>query len=173
MIESKESRIYLRFFKENAWFIIAPGVFFIAITLILASFYFPRSYHQDLLLEIRYTQEDIKQKVLLTDEAVQLIRSYQIQQQLGINPQTTVRVYKSGPLLINIDLATTKNPQVLEKESALVKGYLFDRFQIAQIGEIRAYDYSEGKGIFTLGGILSAFSIGIITALVKTYFSKY
>lgn len=167
----RESRLFLNFFKNNFWLILTP-----TLILGLAGFYYqfsqPRQYQAGELLEMDYSDQNIPERIALTDQAVSLSRSEAIKLSKGISPFTKVEVFKSGPLAIQI-LVTGADPQRIDADLKKLDSFLDQKFPLKKIG---VSTFNSARANFTLGaltGLGGGFLLGTLTSLIKEYFKSY
>lgn len=121
---------------------------------------------------MNYNQEDVAQKISLTDEAVSVIRSENVNSQLGVSGNTTLSIFKPGPLLISLSISSTdrlSTQTVLNKSS----DYLVSHYPAIIMGQdifsIRKHNLLLGVG----GGLTVGFLLGILISLIRGYFKNF
>lgn len=169
--DQKESRIYLNFFRQN-----------ILILLSLASlggligFYYqsqlPLKTESQNDLEIEYDQNNLNQRITLTDEAVSLVRSQVLQNHLKLNPDNQIVVFKPGPLLIEIDVIGSDYQSVTSDQMS-IDAYLKSYFPSHQITNSLVKSLPKSPILSTMLGLFLGGVIGLLIALVKFYFTNY
>ena len=119
-----------------------------------------------------YDEQNFNQRIVLADQAVTITRSQQLQSKLGISQESTVLVYKSGPVLVTIDSSGFNSQQLTADLNITVKS-LQSSFPMTQVGNVVEYSRKTSEYIFLLGGLGIGFLIGLLLSLTKTYFQKY
>src|SRR5438876_1166937 len=99
----QESKIYLNFFKTNSPILLATSVLGFCVGGYLG-LHQPVIYSSSDLLIMDYNDNNIQDRVTLSDQAVSVIRSTQIQSRLSLYPGSKLAIYKVAPLAINITL---------------------------------------------------------------------
>lgn len=173
MSRIKELRVYLNFFKNNWLIIFLPTIILSTVTLFAVNRYFPKSYHKNFLLEMEYQPSNITLKSTITDEAIQAMRSQQIQKDLEISDGVRLNLLKIGPVLVLVDVSTSNNRLRLDPELEKVEAFAFKHFSFKQIGKRVEYESADNKNLLIIVGALISFALGITAALIKTYFKNY
>jgi len=171
MEDKKESATYLGFFKENTLLILIP-----AFTVSLSAYFYqlqqPPIFHKSILMEMEYNQEDVLKKITLADEAVTLLRTSQVQQELGISKDLKVTTVKNGPLAINLDVSGRDEAKINTDLDKLAI-YSKERFPLKNVGVSVESIKKTSEFIYATGGLMAGLLIGIFFSLIKTYFKKY
>lgn len=121
---------------------------------------------------LEYDQNNIGKAVLLTDSFVSIIRSSHLKEEIGINKQSKVIAYKTGPLTIDITLANLDENQAA-KDSAILEEYVVNKYPINRIGHEVSYTKRTSEWILAIIGLGVGFLLGNILSLIKIYLSKY
>jgi transglutaminase/protease-like cytokinesis protein 3 len=167
----RESRLYLQFFKDNQ-------LYFIALPLVLGSGLFfyqqqkPPTFHQSILLQMDYNEDNFERRAVLADQAVTITRSDQLQDKLGLSKEDRVLVYKSGPQLITIDSGGV-NKDLVAKDRQTVTTSLQSAFPVTQVGNIVEYYQKTSEFIYAGIGIGAGLVLALIFSLIRTYFQKF
>lgn len=167
----KESRLFLNYFKNNIILILIPTL------LVAAVFYYfqwrqPYINLKSRLYILEHDQNNIEKAAALTDNFVSIIRNAHLKQEIGINKQSKVIAYKSGPLIIDITLANLDENQV-GIDSAILESYIIKKYPINRIGHEISYTKKTSEWILGVTGLGIGFILGNILSLVKIYLSKY
>lgn len=170
-MQSKESRLYLKFFKEHILLILLPTAIFS-----LSGLYHELSkqplYRANSIFEFNYNLSNFDNKATLVDEAVALIRSPNVQGELNLRDTSELIAHKRGPLII--DLAVTSiSPTNAKDDHDKVAKYLSERFQVQKAGESILQDYKNFSylGIFVY--LFIGLSVGVSLSFIAEYFRKY
>lgn len=177
----RESRLYISFLKNNWMWLLVPaflgmtaGVFYQGLQ--------PSSFRASQLLEMKYDQLNIPDRIALADHAITLIRSESVQQMLGIDRRSKVIAVKNGPLLIKLQLVLPDNIQTERTSSA--SGYTLDQLGKATkylTGRFFLYEVSSGRVVeerpdLVIGaalGLIGGLGAGLLLALIKIYLRSY
>lgn len=164
----KESQLYIQFIKRNSFILVIPLLVGILVSIFLFSQVKPRTKISQ-SFKMEYSLENVDTILALTDQAVAELRLQRFDLHF---PGSGVAVYKTAPLTINIEaISEEKNLgfELLLKESA----YLRKNFSVSELSQ-PAIDFVEPNIFkYLLSGVLPAFLIGLIIALVKEYFKNY
>lgn len=171
MVKFKESKIYLDFFYRFK-ITISVATVFLAAAAYFYQYYQPATTHQSLLLEMSYEPDKINQAVTLTDEAVSLLRTRNIHEELNLLGIDKVSVFKIGPVVLNIDVSGARSDR-LDKQLNKLSDYAKGKFPLKQIGKQISYDEKTSEVYFLASGAGIGFFIGVFIALIKTYFKNY
>lgn len=167
----RESRIYLNFFKSNIPVIVLPSV----ITTAFGLYYYstiPSTFVLSRLYEFSYNEQTLLQQIALSDTAVTLTRSLNIQSQLNMDPQVNLQVTKIAPVVIKTDIESS-NAQLLEPNLQRVDNYLTGKYSLKKVGEDINMQHKPNIIFYILGSIAAGFSLGIFISLIKEYFKNY
>lgn len=166
----KESKLFLNFFKENILLLVLPAMFFG-----VAGYFYqqskPSTYKIGQLFEANYSILEVPAKVALMDEAVTLIRSSNLQAELGIK-NAKVAVFKPGPLAIKIE-AESQDREVLKSNLNKAEGYLVKNFDVKRVGIIDEQEIKPNLFLGGLAGLSAGFLLGFVVALTISYFKKF
>lgn len=168
---SRESQIYLDFFSQNKWLIFIP-TFSLAGTLFYYQLRQPATIHKSILFEASYECSNAKEQEVAVGEMIAKLRSAHLQKQLEVDKDSQVVIYKSGPLLLSVDMGN-KNPQQVNLDLIKIKNYLQENFALKEVGEVIASTQKTSEVLFGLIGGAMGFLMGILISLIKTYFQKY
>lgn len=167
----RESRLYLHFFWKNLWLFLIFG-------LIGALFSYQIYLQQQPLykltrqVELNYTKDNLDQIATLADEMVANVRSSARQQAIEIDPNTHLSAYKSGPVLINLEIESNQPDKLapnLQKEMI----FLSSSYQFKIVGSDQAIIESAKLYQYLLAGLSLGFIFGLIIALVREYFDRF
>lgn len=166
----KESALFLNYFKKNTVLILIPTL------IVAAAFYYfqwrqPYINLNSRLYILEYDQNNIEKAALLTDSFVSIIRNAHLKEEIGINRESKVIAYRSGPLTIDITLANLDENQS-RLDSEILEGYL-KKYPINRIGSELSYVKKRAEWILAIIGLGIGFILGNILSLIKIYLSKY
>lgn len=168
---TKESIIYLTFFKQNLVLILFLGILGGA-----GGFYYqdkqPIKLENQNNLEMDYDKTNLNQRINLTDEAVSILRSQVLEQKLQLNPQDEITIFKSGPVLIEIDV-TGSNSEMVSSDQTAVDFYLLSNFPSHQLGKPVIKNLPRSFFQFGIGGLVLGGFLGLLIGLIKFYFTNY
>lgn len=167
---TKESKIYLDFFRMNFPLLLLPALIFGGIAGLYQN-QRPSVDHLNGLLEMSHEQRNVLTQIQLTDQAVSLLREVNIQKQLGIDG-VKVQVYKPGPLLLAIDVSAAEE-RILESSLAKLQAYAKSRFPFEQRGDIVRSSRKDSVILWIGYGAIFGAILGLLISLAKTYFQKY
>lgn len=167
----KESKVYLDFFGKFKITIFVPAVT-LAAALYFYQLYQPTTKHQSLLLEMGYEPDEINQAVTLTDEAVSLLRTRNVHDELSLSGIDKIVVFKSGPLVLNID-ASGADSGILHKQLNKLGDFAKDKFPLKQVGKQVSFNEKTSEVYFLAAGLSIGFFIGILVSLIRTYLKIY
>lgn len=167
----KESRLFLNYFKKNTVLILIPTF------IVATSFYYfqlrqPYINLKSRLYVLEYDQNNIEKVILLTDSFVSIIRNTHLKEEIGINKQSRVVAYKSGPLTVDITLVNPDENQA-ERDSAILESYITKKYPINTVGHELSYTKKTPLWILAIIGLGVGFILGNILSLIKIYLSKY
>jgi hypothetical protein len=166
----RESHQFVHYFRRYSWHIILPALV-CGGSAFAYQHNMPVVFHSSILLEMEYTDQNVRDRVVLTDEAVTLARSDQVKNQLGTEA-FDITVHKAGPLLISI-VSSDIQPSIAINSEKKVIDYLKDKFPLREIGYAKQYSDKTNPSIFGLGGLLIGALVGLFTSLITEYFRKY
>jgi hypothetical protein len=170
METSKESRQYLAFFSRYKLHFVVPALV-VGVAAYSYQYQKPERYHSSIILEMEYTERNVQERVILTDEAVTLARAEQVKGQLGI-PSDSLNVHKGGPLLVSIDTADKSFEDARISEQKMVE-YLQQKFPLQHQGVVYQYSYKTNPLVSGLAGVALGAVFGLFTSLLTEYFRKY
>lgn len=167
-----ESRLYLNFFKKNFLLIIVPflmGVF-LGLVIFLSQ---PVNYKITGTLKVINTGSLVDSS-LVTDQVVgnlravssQLINSSVVS--LEIYKQSFT-VYKSGPDTLVVEMSGADQS---EKSMEEFFEYAENNFSVSQLGEFKLGQFDRSLFLLLIP-VVMGLTLGIILALIKSYFKNY
>lgn len=167
----KESKFYLKFFKENSVILLA----FVILGFLFGWFYSsskPLIYSKIELLEVGESAGSVNDRINLTDQAVTLSRSENVKSSLGVDPGVQLTIFKPSPFSISVGVSSADQAK-LDPNLSKEIGYLMTKFPVIQVG-----DKVESKSTPKTAQAALVFSsvglfIGILTSLIKTYFEFF
>lgn len=167
----KESYLFINYFKKNTVLILIPTL------IVAAAFYYfqwrqPYINLKSRLYILKYDQNNIEKAALLTDSFVSIIRNAHLKEEIGINKQSKVIAYKSGPLTIDITLVNLDENQA-KLDSDILESYIVKKYPINRIGHELSYAKKTSEWILASIGLGIGFILGNILSLIKIYLSKY
>ncbi len=171
MLSPKESQLYLQFFKQNKMTLLAPIILGASLGFVYSQ-NLPVRYQHSVLLEMEYSSTDIPQKSLLTDEAVTLLRSVHITEELSIEKSPLVRIYKPGPVSLVIETVDSNLPRGLKNNEVLSK-YAVEHFPVHQKGTLVKTVVNRPLFLFTIVAAGIGALLGILISLLKTYLRNF
>lgn len=170
MSKSRESAIYLNFFRQQIWLMAIPS-FALALGGYLYQQSLPARYRLTALLEMNYRLSELPQKTLLTDEAITALRTDVLAagQNLG---QNDIRLYKVGPVAVNVEIEGLNQDEVktdlVKLETQAQNKYDF------QERAVSALAVKKQPPFFLAGlGLTVGFFLGLLLSLVKVYLRDY
>lgn len=164
----KESALYLNFIKRNLVILVIP----LLSGILLSSFLLSQVKSQTKLAQsfkMIYNLADLNQSLALTDQAVAELRS---QKFASLYPSAKSVIYKSAPMLINIEAVSSDNKiayELLLKET----NYLTQNFSVSQITQPEVAQVEPSVVKYLLTGILIGFLSGLIIALSIEYLKNF
>ena len=167
---NKESQLYLHFFKTNFPLLLLPALLCGA----FAGYYQlqrPAVEHLNVLLEMSYDQNNVQTQIQLTDQAVSLLREINIQKQLKTE-ETSIQVYKPGPLLLTIDVSAAE-PSKLKESLNDMQSFAQSNFPLHQQGEVVHSFQKKAVWIWIAGGLGFGLILGLVFSLTRTYLLSY
>lgn len=170
MMNERESKLYLGFFKRNLLVLLIPALLGIFLGVvywrsIAETFSLTRQY------QMNYWQENAGNIALLADEMVTEIRSSNIRLMLGVNPQVGLSVFKSGPLLLNLEIKS--NQKDLLDDANKIDNYVLTKFPVIRLGNDVLVTKKPEVLLFALIGFSIGSLIGMLTSLIREYFRSY
>lgn len=167
----RESRLYLRFLRENLFFVLIPGLLFL-----LAVFLYQRQlltvYSPQALYEIQYTEGSVSEAVVLADQVVTSVRSENIKQSLGLDPSTEVMVFKPGPISLSVTVVG-RDTDTSKGDLNKVAGYLKSKYPVSDVGEAVFLEVSRANHVDLFYALSIGSLLGLSVALVRSYFKNY
>lgn len=167
----KESQVYLNFFKTNFRTILISTHLITAASL----FYYstiPSTYVASRIYEFPYNGQNLSQQIALSDTAVTLTRSLNIQQQLNLDNGVELKVTKIAPVVIKTDVEST-NPQLVTPNMEKISSFLVPKYSLTVSGVDTQFEHQPNPWLFILVGLGVGFSLGILISLIRIYFKKY
>ncbi len=167
----RESRVFINFFKNNLKTIFIIG----AVLSLLAAFLaesVPDRWKVVSLYQFEYTDENINQRVIVTDQAVTLLRSSQLQEELKIPQNVKATIYKSGPLAISM---TTESSTKEAAQFAIssYNRYIEANFPVRVVGSGNLELVSRNTLIAAAIGFIVGALLGVFVSLVKLYLKNF
>lgn len=160
----KESAIFINYFKNNTVIILIP-------TFIVAAALYYFQWRQP-YINFKSRLYSIEKAALLTDNFVSIIRDAHLKEEIGINKDSKVIAYKSGPLTVDITLVNLDENQAA-KDSAILESYIVKKYPINRVGHELSYAKKTTEWILAIIGLGIGFIFGNILSLTKIYLSKY
>lgn len=170
MISTRESVLYISFFKENLLIILTAILLGLACAYIIQSSA-PVQYHKRVLVELIFNEQTIREKVILADQWVSLLRSPIYLQSISLNRESSVKVYKPGPVTLDIDLFSSSSDITYLDESKIEKN-LSENLAVKKIGA-EEYIKRPSLPLFLSIGLLSGLLLGLVISFFKVYISKF
>lgn len=171
MIKSKESQIYLGFFVSSL-----PIILVFGFTALFISIFYLNSKPQQYIgvedFKMEYIDENLGDRINLTDQAVSEVRSQVLQNKIGVEELNDIKIYKSGPILINLT-DTGENQESLNMDIKNINDYLTTNFPLSSVG---TPVYKLTPKPFLVFGLISfgiGSLIGLLISLIKSYFKNY
>lgn len=165
----KESKLYFNFFKKHLiWFLVVSAIsaslgFFVQVQK-------PPEYQLIRLFEINSSTADSQANALLVQEAVTLVRSENIQQELGVTSQITV--YNNSPLTLTLQVVSN-NQKLSTDDLNTISHYIQGKFGFMVSGKDLYRSSYPNVWLGVLGGFLVGNGLLILALLVGYYFRKY
>ncbi len=165
----RESRAYLKYFKDNLILLIAG-------TLLcgLIGFYYqysrPLIYQSSALIEMNFNEANLRDKISETDELVTQARSVNLRNQFGLKVEENLNIFKPGPLSAQITVSSNNSNTQVSLNSTL--DYLNKHFSIHQLGQ--SID-NQTHANYWLGMLIGA-GVGLVVTnlilLTRAYFTN-
>jgi len=174
MTKTKESSVYLNFIYKNLLLILGLGLIVAAIS----SYYFskqPVVFHNLETFEFPVNSQDLSQTMILVDQTVAKLRTSQVEDLLVQNlsdPTLKINSYKSGPLLITVEVSSTSEESV-NTASKNLDQYMKNNFNLLPLGKSAQSMEKPKTTLFTILGFGLGNFLGLILSLIKTYFKNY
>jgi hypothetical protein len=166
-----ESQVYLSFIKANALLLTVPLLLGCMGGWIHSTSQ-PLTYASNMLLQMDYTESNLKERIIVTDQATTILRSGQIHSQIQLNPDNKMVIYKSGPVAISVS-AEGLNKESLVTDVMKIKDYGQSHYPLTQVAEIITSPKSREteKEIF-IGASIGVF-LGFVLSLIRTYLKNF
>jgi hypothetical protein len=165
----KESRQYLSFFKKNILIILIPML------VAPLSYFFILERENKIvtitrLVEFSTPDKNLADAELLTDQAVKLLRSENLKQELKINSK--VSIYKYAPAVLSLEVSGIDAEQAKGDLSKLSR-FTESRYLASALG--RDSEKFLDEKIYSYLTILAGagFLTGVIFSLAKSYFQNF
>ena len=168
---NKESEVYLDFIQKNLILLALPFVLG-CIGGWIHGYSRPLVYTSEIILQMDYNERNLKDRMIITDQATTLLRSQSLQRQLKLNLADKATIYKSGPLAISVSV---EGVEALETKIDLQKleDYASQTYPVKKVAPVLTQTRDKNlikEMIF--GGIFGGV-IGLILSLIKTYLKRY
>lgn len=165
----KESKLYLQFLRNYLSYFLIASLLFTTLGALI-ELQKPTKYQLTRILEIDENSANIQDKTLQVQETVSLVRSSNVQQDLGV--VSTVTVFNNSPLTITTQVVSN-NRTTAESDQTKLTHYIQGKFLFHVQGtDVTTVLYPK----IWLGGLLG-FVIGnfatLAGVLVLSYFKKY
>lgn len=164
----KESQLYFQFIKRNLLFLTFP----IILCLLISLFNYaqvPTLTRISQTFKLNYNLENIDIVLALTDQAVAELREQRFE---NAYEETSVSIYKSAPLNINIE-ATASNRET--SYSLLLKEieYLRQNFPAADLSSPIIAQIEPNLFKYLVSGLIIGGLIGLVISLTREYLKNY
>lgn len=124
------------------------------------------------MFQVSYNQVDVQQNISLADEAVSVIRSANVESELGFTGKTSLSAFKPGPLLISL---TVNSDNQMSVQTMLNKSsdYLRAHYQLTELGQdvitVKNPNLLLGIG----AGLIVGFLLASLISLLREYFRNF
>lgn len=119
-----------------------------------------------------YSQTDVQQKIALTDEAVSVIRSANVESELGFAGKTYLSAFKPGPLLISLTV-NSDNQTLVQTMLNKSSDYLRSHYQLTELGQDVITVKSPNLFLGTGMGLVVGFLFATLISLMREYFRNF
>lgn len=167
----KESAKYLKFFQRNIFILLAPLLLSMAVSALVINNY-PTNYQIHSIFQIDYNETNISQKVAVVDQAVILVRSRNIQLELGVNEGVKVNAVKNAPLSLLL-ITEGGNKGDVSKAALSTNDFLKLHFDMQEVGRKVEGVVSPPYFLIVSFALGLGFLIGLLISLAKEYFKNY
>ncbi len=167
----RESQKYLQFFKQNSLIILGPAVAFGVVAFLYVSS-LPVVSEQTEVWELPYTTDNIQTQVVMTDQAIGVMRSLTLKKELGLSDETEVILFKPSPLLISF---TTKGSNLSQqaKDLEILTTYSQEKYAATQVGSRITTQTKMNQWVYVAASVAVGGLLGVLISLIKIYFQKY
>ncbi len=177
-----ESQKYLNFFQKNLVFLIVTSFIFASFGYLYQSTK-PLKYKAELLYQLSSakgvtTDKEIAECLSIADHLVTLVRSPNLQSQLGFSNDQISSV-RFSPIAFKLEVVSA-NPNVPEiaiighyVETAFNQQNLYGKYLLTRVGNIYTSRISNNESLVTIFGLAFGLSLSIIISLIKAYFANY
>lgn len=165
-----ESRSYINFLKSYVLVFVLFGL----IGLIAAYYLFsklPTIYRVERLYEFPYTLENASAVEKESEQAVTILRSPQLKEELGIQ-KSTVSIYKPGPFSVSISVKDMDAADAVYNMSVLA-GYFSQKYQTQEIGNETFISEPKPLSKYLFLGFFSAELFCLFLTLTLAYLKRY
>ncbi len=166
----KESQLYISFVQSFFLMLISTTLIGLLVGLWLAVG-LKSSYSAQRLFQFPYTEQNAVFVEKQSNEAVSVLRSSQLKEDLGIQ-QSQVIIFKPSAFLISIQVVNENAEEAVESLSKLV-GFFSQSYLVTEIGSITLTTIQPPFLRFLTLGSLVGFLLGLFLSLVISYFRKY
>lgn len=167
----KESRLYLKFFKDNLLIILLPALL-LGVVSLFYQLSKPEDYKATRLFEVIYNLENVSEKIALTDQAVAMTRSLNLTRALDVGDNTQVVVFKPSPLSIQIEARSVGEAESVEAVNKL-SIFLSQNYHVKELGQAMVLKEDKSLSFPTLLGFFAGMLAGLIFSLIRAYFKNY
>lgn len=167
----RESKAYINFFKRNWLFLIVPGLIGAMIG-VAVQINKPIKYYESRVLEMGFTQNNIGERIALTDQVTTFVREGANRRVLSLDPGVVMVAYKSAPLLINLRVEGSQK-ESLGANLSRVEKMLVDKYDLQPIGSDLFETEVASLLIGFLIGLFAGLSTGILGVLIKEYTDNF
>lgn len=166
----KESRQYLNFLKSYFILFLITGMIGFSLSLWKAAG-LKADYQAERMFEFSYTADNEPQMEKQSDEAVAVLRSSQLKEELGLQ-SSVISVFKPGPVSVVIQVKN-QNAETAVNGATKLGGYFLQSYPGKEVGNqiIRTVNPSYGKQL--LLGLAAGLAAGLIISLILSYFKNY
>ncbi len=167
----KESQIYLSFLRQNLVILALPLILGAGLGF-LYSQHQPSVYSSNLLLQMDFTEDNLRERAILTDQATTILRSSQIHQQLKTDLDNKLVIFKSGPVAITVSSEGLDRLKT-QQDVNLIENFALESYPIKPVGQvITEVKTSKRLTYLLIGGLLGG-ALGLIVSLIRTYLRRY
>ena len=166
----KESQQYLVFLKNYFLILISGTLIGLLIGFWLVLGIKPQ-YSAQRLFEFPYSEQNAAFTEKQANEAVSVLRSNQLKEQLGIQ-KSTVTIYKPGAFLIHIQVANENAEKSVEALLKIVN-FFSQSYLTAEVGSMTLTTVNPPFIKYLGTGSMLGFFCGFVLSLLISYFKKY
>lgn len=163
----RESRIYLKFLKENVLIFVLTHV----IALLLMGYYLykypPIRYTYQTQIIAEHDDQNAASRTLMIDEVVSLLR------QQHVAPEVKISIYKASPFTVSIKSSSnTMHPKLVSVTKELIS-FSQSKYSFLEESEGDAFGKVNYSLIYLYATVASSILIALIISLIRHYIRYY